>query len=60
MKYQIYLNKDISDIINALAKAEGKKSNTFIKEFVERSFEAVKTAMDEDQIRVIKEYGKRK
>lgn len=60
MKYQIYLNKEISDIINALAKAEGKKTNTFIKDFVEHSFEAVKTAMDDDQIKVIVEYGKRK
>lgn len=38
MKYQIYLQKDVSDIINAVAKATNKKPNTLIKEMLESNF----------------------
>lgn len=38
MKYQIYLQKDVSDIINKVAKYEGKKPNTLIKELLELNF----------------------
>jgi len=38
MKYQIYLQKDVSDIINKIAKFEGKKPNTFIKDILELNF----------------------
>lgn len=38
MKYQIYLQKDVSDIINKVAKFEGKKPNTLIKELLEQNF----------------------
>ena len=38
MKYQIYLQKDVSDIINAVAKATNKKPNTMIKEMLESNF----------------------
>ena len=35
MKYQIYLNKESSDYINAIAEHENKKPNTLIKELLE-------------------------
>lgn len=35
MKYQIYLNKETSMIINELAQKDNSKPNTFIKKFVE-------------------------
>lgn len=38
MKYQIYLQKDVSDIINAISKSYGKKPSTFIKEMLESNF----------------------
>lgn len=38
MKYQIYLQKDVSDIINQIAKFENKKPSTLIKELLELNF----------------------
>lgn len=38
MKYQIYLQKDVSDIINHVAKALNKKPSTMIKEMLEDNF----------------------
>lgn len=38
MKYQIYLAKDVSDLVNKVAKYEGKKPNTLIKELLESNF----------------------
>ena len=38
MKYQIYLQKDISDIINTVAKHYNKKAATLIKEMLESNF----------------------
>lgn len=35
MKYQVYLNKDTSKIIGLVAKMEGVKPNTLIKQLVE-------------------------
>lgn len=38
MKYQIYLAKDVSDIINGVAKSLNKKPSTMIKEMLEENF----------------------
>lgn len=38
MKYQIYLQKDVSEIINALCAGLDIKPSTFIKEHLETSF----------------------
>ncbi len=38
MKYQIYLKKDVSDIINHVAKSLNKKPSTMIKEMLEDNF----------------------
>lgn len=38
MKYQIYLNKDVSNIINKIAEFEGKKPSTLIKQLLEENF----------------------
>lgn len=38
MKYQIYIKKEVSDIINKVAQFEGKKPNTLIKELLEQNF----------------------
>ena len=38
MKYQIYLQKDVSEIINAIAQGLNKKPNTLIKEMLEENF----------------------
>lgn len=38
MKYQIYLNKETSTILNEIAEQLGKKSSTLIKEFLEKTF----------------------
>lgn len=35
MKYQIYLNKDTSRVIERIAEVEGVKANTLIKKIVE-------------------------
>ena len=35
MKYQIYLNKDTSKIIERIAQVEGVKANTLIKKIIE-------------------------
>lgn len=38
MRYQIYLAKDVSDIINAIAQGLKKKPNSLIKEMLESNF----------------------
>lgn len=38
MRYQIYLSKDVSDIINTISQGLNKKPNTFIKELLESNF----------------------
>lgn len=38
MRYQIYLSKDVSDIINAISQGLKKKPNTLIKELLESNF----------------------
>jgi len=38
MKYQIYLQKDVSDIINAISEGLNKKPATLIKEMLESNF----------------------
>lgn len=47
MKYQIYLQKDVSDIINKVAQFEGKKPNTFIKDILEQNFRLAYTQATE-------------
>lgn len=51
MKYQIYLQKDVSEIINKVAKTLGKKPSTMIKEMLESNF---RTAY-QDAIKVVGE-----
>ena len=55
MKYQIYLQKDVSDIINKVAQFEGKKPTTLIKELLEDNF---RTAYN--QATEVYEKGKKK
>ena len=55
MKYQIYLQKDVSDIINKVAQFEGKKPSTLIKELLEDNF---RTAYN--QATEVYEKGKKK
>lgn len=38
MRYQIYLDKEVSDIINTISKGLNKKPNTLIKELLESNF----------------------
>lgn len=38
MKYQIYLQKDVSAMINAIAEGLNKKPSTLIKEMLESNF----------------------
>lgn len=38
MKYQIYLAKDVSDIVNKVANFENKKPSTLLKELLEDNF----------------------
>ena len=35
MKYQVYLNKETSEIVNKIAEQNGIKPNTQIKQFME-------------------------
>jgi len=38
MKYQIYLQKDVSDIVNAIAKSLNQAPSTMLKEMLETNF----------------------
>lgn len=38
MKYQIYLQKDVSEVINTVATHLNKKPSTLIKEMLESNF----------------------
>ena len=38
MKYQIYLQKDVSELINGIARALNKNPSTFIKTYLEDTF----------------------
>lgn len=38
MRYQIYLDKETTKIVELLAKAQSKKTNTFIKNYLEEVF----------------------
>lgn len=44
MKYQIYLNKETSEIINKCAQKDGKKPSTFIKQMLESLFRIAKSS----------------
>lgn len=44
MKYQIYLNKETSELINKLAEKENMKPATAIKTILESVYKAAKTA----------------
>ena len=57
MKYQIYLQKDVSEMINAIATGLGKKPATFIKEMLENNFRtAYKDAIESGALN----YGRKK
>ena len=55
MKYQIYLSKDVSDIINAIAKFENIKPNTLIKNLMEQNitsaYQQLKTLESEKELK---------
>lgn len=38
MKYQIYLAKDVSEVLNAISEGLNKKPSTLIKELLEDNF----------------------
>lgn len=59
MKYQIYLKKDVSELINAVAKATGKKPTTFIKDFLESCFNEANNALGQEATDKVREYGKK-
>jgi hypothetical protein len=44
MKYQIYLNKETSELINKIAEREGLKPSTTIKRLLESVYNAAKVA----------------
>lgn len=51
MKYQIYLNKDTSILINELAEKNNSKPNTYIKKFLEafmRIYKASETQISKE------------
>lgn len=41
MKYQIYLQKDVTEFINGIASAMNQAPATFIKQYLEENFRAV-------------------
>lgn len=41
MKYQIYLQKDVTELINGIAQALNQAPATFIKNYLEDNFRAV-------------------
>lgn len=41
MKYQIYLQKDVTEFINGIASAMNQAPSTFIKQYLEENFRAV-------------------
>lgn len=55
MRYQIYLSKDISNYIEVCALANGVKSCTFIKTYLETCFKAAMEAVDQE--RLIQTFG---
>jgi len=59
MKYQIYLNKDTSILINELAEKNGQKPASIIKQLVEGCMRIARTASQETE-KIIKEYEQRK
>lgn len=56
MKYQIYLNKDTSTIIEACALKDNKKPNTLIKELLESMFRIAQATANQTQMEINK-YG---
>lgn len=58
MKYQIYLNKETTEVINTIAKASNTKPSTFIKDFIEECFNFTKKTLGTDKIEEVKAYGK--
>lgn len=60
MKYQIYLKKDVSEVINTISKVSNQKPATFIKEFIERCFDFTAETLGQEAIKEITDYGKDK
>jgi predicted DNA-binding protein len=58
MKYQIYLKKETSELINAVAKASNKKSSTFLKEFIEECFGYTAKTIGETTTEKVRAYGR--
>lgn len=51
MKYQIYLKKDTSTLVNNLAEKNGEKPATFLKKFLEsfmRIYSATETQLKKE------------
>lgn len=59
MKYQIYLNKDTSILINELAEKNKQKPASIIKQLVEGCMRIAKAANEETN-KVLKDYEQRK
>lgn len=54
MKYQIYLQKDVSEIINKIAQALNQAPSTLIKNYLETNFrEAYTLATTEERKEVM-------
>lgn len=49
MKYQIYLNKTTSEMLNEIARQLDKKPSTLIKEFIENSFTMAEKTIGEEK-----------
>ena len=58
MKYQIYLNKQTSEILEGLAKAVNKKPATFIKDFIEGCFDLTEETLGEKATNEVRKYGR--
>lgn len=54
MKYQIYLQKDVSEMINQIAKALDQLPSTFIKTYLEDTFrQSAQLATDKERKEVM-------
>lgn len=59
MRYQIYLNKETTEIIEKVALEEGKKPSTIIKQLLESMLRIAKTTMNATNLELMN-YGKGK
>ena len=55
MRYQIYLTKEISNFVEACAKATNTKPCTFLKTYIEECFQTAIDAVDPNNL--IEKFG---